>query len=130
MKDAARAAHILVVDDDWAVRESLRKELERQGYRVSVAAGTTETWQVWKGPDRPFDLAVLDVALAGEESGIRLAEQMEWRGAARRYLFISGYVEVARTQLPVPADRSAFVGKPLSMTRLVEEVRALLPAGR
>lgn len=123
-------ARILVVDDDWAVRESIRKALERQGYRVSVASGSAEAWRVWKGPDRPFDLAVLDVALAGDESGITVAEEMEWRGAAHRFLFISGYVEVSETELPVPADRSAFVGKPLSMTRLVEEAQSLLAEER
>lgn len=126
MKHEASPAHVLVVDDDWAVRQAIRKALEREGYRVSEASGVSEAWRHWEGTSRPFDLAVLDVALAGEESGIALAEEMEWRGAARGFLFISGYVEVARTELPVPAERTAFVGKPLSISRFLEEVRSLL----
>jgi sigma-B regulation protein RsbU (phosphoserine phosphatase) len=58
-----KTSSILVVDDDEANRESLRRRLERRGYHVSVAVdGTDALRQVSQGA---FDLLILDVMMPG-----------------------------------------------------------------
>ena len=56
-------ASILVVDDDEANRESLRRRLQRQGFEVASASNGTEALQRIDGAN--FDLVVLDVMMPG-----------------------------------------------------------------
>lgn len=57
------ADHILVVDDDEAIRDSLRRGLALQGYDVSVSADGDEALR--RVHERLPDLVVLDVLLPG-----------------------------------------------------------------
>ncbi len=53
--------HILVIDDDLAVREALRRVLEQAGYRVSLAAAGLHGLSLLK--QQHFDALVLDLDL-------------------------------------------------------------------
>lgn len=55
---------ILVIDDEDAIRESLRAYLEDYDYEVSSAASAEEAMQLLRG--QVFDLAVVDMRLPGE----------------------------------------------------------------
>ena len=66
-------AHILVTDDEAALRKTLASVLEDEGYRVS-AAGTREEARAVLASDPP-DLVLLDVWL-GEEDGLGFLEEI------------------------------------------------------
>jgi len=69
-------AHILVVDDDAALRELLGRYLGEQGMRVSaVADGAAMDRAI--AADRP-DLVILDLMLPGED-GLSLARRLRAR---------------------------------------------------
>jgi DNA-binding NtrC family response regulator len=56
-------AHILVADDEDAVRLTLNIILQRQGYDVTVAANGTEAVELIE--QRRFDLLLLDLKMPG-----------------------------------------------------------------
>src|SRR5262249_16836445 len=65
--------HLLVVDDDRAIRDLLTKFFVQHGYRVSVAAEGREMQQVLQAAR--IDLIVLDVMLPGED-GLSLCRRL------------------------------------------------------
>ncbi len=55
---------ILVVDDERAVRESLRRALELEGYEIELAADGSEALYRLEGSEEP-DAVILDVLMPG-----------------------------------------------------------------
>ena len=64
---------VLVVEDDWAVREVLKLMLEDEGYDVSTAKQGKDAIKVAQA--RPFDLVLTDVSMPGV-SGIDVARTL------------------------------------------------------
>lgn len=58
-----RKAHILAIDDDFLVRESLKVILEREGIGVTLASGGEEALRL--AEQNEFDLIVTDVRMPG-----------------------------------------------------------------
>ncbi len=56
--------HILVVEDEAIIRSSLKRLLERNGYRVSEAGAVHEAAENFKLPE--FDLVITDLRLPGD----------------------------------------------------------------
>ena len=54
---------VLIIDDEAAIRESLQTLLDLEGYEVETANDGNEG--LARLADRPFDLVLLDFALAG-----------------------------------------------------------------
>ena len=85
----ARAASILVVDDDAAVREILVELLTDSGHRVREAGGGAEALRLLAdAPD--VDLVISDVQMP-EMSGFELADQLAARHDGIKVILISGY---------------------------------------
>ena len=61
--DASLIAHILVVDDELAMRESLREILELEGFQVSLADGGEAALDILE--QTPIDLMLLDLKMKG-----------------------------------------------------------------
>ncbi|HWQ68625.1 MAG TPA: sigma-54 dependent transcriptional regulator [Patescibacteria group bacterium] len=57
--------HILVVDDEESIRWALRKALEREGYRVVLAADGVEG--LARATDPSIDLVLMDIKMPGAE---------------------------------------------------------------
>lgn len=118
----ADAPHLLVVDDDARLRDLLRRFLEREGFRVTVAGDATEARHLLKALH--FDLIVLDVMLPGE-SGLDLTE------ALRRDRDIPVVLLTARG---APEDRIAgfehgaddYLAKPFEPRELALRIRTIL----
>ena len=67
------AAHLLVVDDDEAIRRLLARFLRREGFMVSCAKDADEADRMIAS--LAFDLLILDVMMPGED-GFSLAERL------------------------------------------------------
>jgi two-component system phosphate regulon response regulator OmpR len=67
------AAHILVVDDDQRIRDSLARYLFQNGFRVTTAADAATARATMNG--LVFDVVILDVMMPGE-NGLDLARNM------------------------------------------------------
>ena len=79
--------HILVVDDEPQIRELLHIYLAKQGYTVSTAATSVETWRVVN--QSPIDLVVLDIGLA-DEDGLKLLAALKAAHPQLRVVMLTG----------------------------------------
>jgi two-component system, cell cycle sensor histidine kinase and response regulator CckA len=113
---------ILLVEDEDAVRDLVRRVLELAGYRVLSAARPSEAQRV--AVDEQIDLLLTDVVMP-EMSGYDLATRVRLAQPASQTLFISGYAHSAladTAQLPI----GELLRKPFSPDELTRAVRAVL----
>lgn len=117
--------NVLIVEDDTAIRESLRKVLEGEGCRVDVAEDGEKA--VGKLAQYHYDAIVLDIALP-KLSGIDVMEYI----ASTSPRLLESIVVV--TGLDVDEVRKLFpticetLSKPVMPTRLIASVRRCLGA--
>jgi two-component system response regulator MprA len=69
---------ILVVDDERAVRDSLRRALELQGYQVDLAADGAEALALLEANGQP-DAVVLDILMPGLD-GLEVCRRIREEG--------------------------------------------------
>lgn len=91
---AARAPHVLVVDDQQVVREFLADVLRLQGYRVSLAASGEEALEVARA-DAPH-VCLTDLAMRGMD-GTELVLKLKEQHPTVVPVVITGFGTVQRT---------------------------------
>jgi two-component system, OmpR family, response regulator MprA len=115
---------ILVVDDERAVRESLRRALELQGYDVELAGGGLEALARIDGDEQP-DAVVLDVLMPGMD-GLDVCRQIRRSGNALPVLMLTARDAVDDRVAGLDAGADDYVVKPFALEELLARVRALL----
>jgi two-component system response regulator RegX3 len=122
----AEAPLILVVDDEQSYRDALRVALEREGFRVEVAADGAEALQRFEAV-RPA-LVLLDVMLP-KITGVDVCREIRTRSQVPIIMVTARTAEIdAVVGLEVGADD--YVTKPFRLRELVARVRASLRRGR
>jgi two-component system response regulator RegX3 len=122
----AEAPLILVVDDEQSYRDALRVALEREGFRVEVAADGAEALLRFDAV-RPA-LVLLDVMLP-KISGVDVCREIRTRSQVPIIMVTARNAEIdAVVGLEVGADD--YVTKPFRLRELVARVRASLRRGR
>ena len=116
---------ILLVEDEETVRMLSLAILERQGYRVLVAADAHQAMSIAEREDAPIGLLVTDVVMPGE-SGPELYVRLGPRRPEMRVLFLSGYTDDAIVKRGVLKPGTPFLQKPFTATALSMKVRELL----
>ena len=118
----ADAARILVVEDEESLADSVRYNLEREGYAVSVATDGRRALERFRA-DGPA-LVILDLMLP-EVSGLDLCRMMRAESDVPIIMVTAKDSEADKvTGLELGADD--YVTKPFSMRELVSRVRANL----
>lgn len=123
--DAAEAAHpphILVVDDDPALRELLLGYLGEAELRVSAVDNGRRLFEVFD--QEAIDLVVLDLRLPGED-GLQLARQLRER-APVPVILLTGRAEEADRVMGLELGADDYVTKPFSPRELLARIRAVL----
>lgn len=115
--------HILVADDDTAVRESLRRSLAFNGYEVSVAEDGAATLAALD-TERP-DLILLDVNMPRVD-GLEVCRRLRATGNDVPILMLTARVEVGDRVLGLDAGADDYLPKPFALEELLARVRALL----
>jgi two-component system, OmpR family, phosphate regulon response regulator PhoB len=116
---------ILVVEDEAALAELLRYNLEAAGHRVTVAT-SGEDGETILAEDR-FDLLVLDWMLPGV-SGIELCRRLRARPETKGLpiLMLTARGEEADRVRGLSTGADDYVVKPFSVAELLARVKALL----
>jgi two-component system response regulator MprA len=114
---------ILVVDDERAVRESLRRALELEGYRVELAEDGEEALQ--RLGTAPPDAAILDVLMPGID-GLEVCRRLRADGNAVPVLMLTARAEVDSRVAGLDAGADDYLPKPFALAELLARLRALL----
>jgi len=114
---------ILVVDDERAVRESLRRALELEGYEIELADDGLAALAALEG-DEP-DAMILDVLMPGLD-GLEVARRVRREGSRLPILMLTARVEVDDRVAGLDAGADDYVTKPFALEELLARVRALL----
>jgi two-component system response regulator MprA len=115
---------ILVVDDERAVRDSLRRALELQGYEVELASDGTEALERLAANGQP-DAVVLDILMPGMD-GLEVCRQIRRRGNGVPVLMLTARDAVGDRVEGLDAGADDYVVKPFALEELLARIRALL----
>jgi two-component system, OmpR family, response regulator MprA len=116
---------ILVVDDERAVRESLRRALELEGYEIELAADGAEALYRLQGENSQPDAVVLDVLMPGVD-GLEVCRRLRKGGNRVPVLMLTARDEVQNRVAGLDAGADDYVTKPFALEELVARIRALL----
>jgi two-component system response regulator MprA len=115
---------VLVVDDDKAVRESLRRSLEFNGYAVSLAADGAEALAgLGHGPGP--DVVVMDVMMPRLD-GIETTKTLRKAGNDVPILVLTARDAVGDRVEGLDAGADDYLTKPFALQELLARLRALL----
>jgi two-component system, OmpR family, response regulator MprA len=115
---------ILVVDDERAVRESLRRALELQGYEVELASDGAEALARLAADGQP-DAVVLDILMPGVD-GLEVCRQIRRRGNSVPVLMLTARDAVGDRVEGLDAGADDYLVKPFALEELLARIRALL----
>ncbi len=117
---------ILVVDDERAVRESLRRALELEGYEIELAADGLEALQrLEANGDTQPDAVILDVLMPTID-GLEVCRRLRRGGNRVPVLMLTARDEIENRVAGLDAGADDYVTKPFALEELVARVRALL----
>jgi two-component system response regulator MprA len=119
----ASKPHVLVVDDDKAVRESLRRSLEFNGYAVSLAADGAEALAGIGGVSP--DVVVMDVMMPRLD-GIEATKALRAAGHDVPILVLTARDAVGDRVEGLDAGADDYLTKPFALEELLARLRALL----
>ena len=117
---------ILVVDDERAVRESLRRALELEGYEIELAADGQEALQrLEANAEGQPDAVILDVLMPVID-GLEVCRRIRRSGNRVPVLMLTARDEIENRVAGLDAGADDYVTKPFALEELVARVRALL----
>ncbi|MBP5371483.1 MAG: sigma-54 dependent transcriptional regulator [Bacteroidales bacterium] len=117
------AISILVVDDERAIRNSLKEILEYENYKVEVAENGADGLQ--KVQNGKFDLIFSDIKMP-EMDGIAFLEAVLKERGDVPVIMMSGHAEIDTAVKSIKLGAYDFISKPLDMNRILVTVRNAL----
>ncbi len=115
---------VLVVDDERAVRDSLRRALELEGYDVELAADGEEALERLAQNGEP-DAVVLDI-LMPKMDGLEVCRRLRREGHRLPVLMLTARDEVENRVVGPGVEPGDSVTKPFALEELLARLRALL----
>ena len=114
---------ILIAEDDRAVRESLQRALQFEGYAVLAAADGGEALDILSGTEP--DAIVLDVMMPGID-GLTVCRRVRDKGITTPVLMLTARHEIADRVAGLDAGADDYLVKPYALDELLARLRALL----
>ena len=122
-----KMAHILVIDDEKAIRNTLKEILEYEKHRVSLAANGLEGLELLK--KEQFDALLLDIKMEGMD-GMEVLEQVSKDYPDLPVVMISGHGTVDTAVKAIKMGAFDFIEKPLDLNRLLITLRNAMDKGK
>jgi two-component system, OmpR family, response regulator MprA len=115
--------NVLVVDDEPAVRGSLRRALGLEGYEISTADDGQDALEALAESD--FEAVILDIAMPGID-GIEVCRQVRRSGDRTPILMLTARDAVDDRVAGLDAGADDYLSKPFALRELVARLRALM----
>lgn len=115
--------NVFVVDDDEAVRKSLRMLLKTEGYNVATFSGADEFLTMCN--QETTGCIILDVNMP-DMDGPALQEELNRRGSRLPIIFLTGQGSIPITVRTLKAGAMDFLTKPVDGTELLACVKRAL----
>ncbi|MFW5748377.1 MAG: response regulator transcription factor [Chloroflexota bacterium] len=119
--------HILLVDDETAIIDSLAPFLERSGFAVSVAYDGEEGARLMAAQDP--DLIVLDV-LMPRKDGREMLREIRRRGDWTPVILLTQVGESTERAMAIEEGADDYLNKPFDPHELVARIRGVLRRAR
>ena len=103
--------HVLVIDDEVAVNNNVRKILKKKGYRVDQATSKAEALE--KIDQRGYRLVLLDLKMPGVK-GLELLEAIRTAQPQARVIIITGYASIETAVQTARMGAVDYVPKPFT----------------
>src|SRR6201984_1014654 len=116
-------SRILVIDDEVAIRDSLKMTLEYEGYEV-IAAATGQEGLTLAERDAP-DLGLLDVKMPGMD-GLEVLERLRNLNEALPVVVVSGHGTISTAVEATKKGAFDFIEKPFASERVLVSLRNAL----
>ena len=107
---------ILIVDDEKAIRNSLKEILEMEEYQVDTAENGTEALE--KADKEKFDTIFCDIKMPGID-GIEVLTTLIERGVETPIVMISGHGDISTAVDCIKKGAFDFIEKPLDLNRVL-----------
>jgi len=114
--------HVLVVDDDAAVRQLVSEYLGQNDFRVSEAAGGAQLMGAFRA--QVVDLVLLDLRLPGED-GMQLLRALRAESQLP-VIILTGRAEEADRIMGLELGADDYLTKPFSPRELLARIRTVL----
>ena len=117
------ADRVLVADDDRAIRESLARALELEGYDVVVTADGASALSAVR--EQPADVLVLDVMMPGVD-GLTVCRVLRAERDRTPILMLTARTETSDRVAGLDAGADDYLPKPFELDELLARLRALV----
>jgi DNA-binding response OmpR family regulator len=124
---ARSTVRVLIVEDDFQMRELLERGLREEQFHVDVASEGLAAEE--RATTEAFDAVVLDVILPGQD-GIAVCRRLRMRGVDTPILMLTGRNQVDDRVRGLNAGADDYLAKPFALGELVARLRALTRRGR
>jgi two-component system, OmpR family, response regulator MprA len=114
---------VLVVDDDEAMRDALRRGLTLDGYDVAVAADGTEALR--SARERPPDLVVLDIVMPGVD-GLEVCRRLRTADESLPIILLTARDAVPDRVAGLETGADDYLIKPFAFEELLARIRVRL----
>jgi len=122
---------VFVVDDDEAIRDSLRWLLEANGYRVQCFSGAEQFLDAYKSGQHASQIGclILDVRMSGM-TGLELQEKLIAENSTLPIIFVTGHGDVPMAVSTMKKGAMDFIEKPFDEAELRRLVERMLDKAR
>ena len=115
--------HLVIAEDDRAVRESVTRALELEGYRVTAVGDGAAALEAASADD--VDLLVLDLGLPHVD-GLTVCRRLRSARSRLPILVLTARTEISDRVSGLDAGADDYLPKPFSLDELLARLRALL----
>ncbi len=113
-------ASIVIAEDDRAVRESVTRALELEGYTVTAVGDGAAALEV--AAAEGVDLLILDLGMPNVD-GLTVCRRLRSAGARLPILVLTARTEVSDRVSGLDAGADDYLPKPFSLDELVARIR-------
>ena len=127
IESAPSEAHILLVDDDDLIRETLTLVLKQAGFQVLAAASVNEALRLIGS--QTFDVLLSDLHMPGAGDGLTVVSAMRHANPQAVTIIFSGYPQMKEAAAAILLQADEILVKPMAPGALIETIRERLKRG-